>query len=377
VKTLKIAHLVPTLHPNGPEIGLVDLAGAAGEAGLELVVIGLAATSDTTHVSALRRLGVPVVELGLARWDPRTVARTAAELRTHGAQLVHTHLPPADVVGAAAATRNRIPAVSTLHRIENMPADRGDRLKRTARIVARRQFMARTIAISRVQLEWYRGLTGSGRNLVVVPNGVADPGVPDPAVRRARRAALDVADHEVLVVSSAPMRRGEGHELLLDAVEALPDGLPLSVALAGDGPLRPWLESRVDRNNDLSGRVRFVHRHQDPAGLLAAADLVVHTARSGAAPTALLRAMAAGVPVVATRVGGIPEIVTPSTGVLVPLSAPALVDALVGLTEDDERRERMAAAARARFLAEYDAVGWARRLRGVYDDVLSRTASHA
>lgn len=175
------------------------------------------------------------------------------------------------------------------------------------------------------------------------------------------------------MVSSAPMRRGEGHELLLDAVEALPDDLPLAVALAGDGPLRPWLESRVDRTGDLSGRVRFVHRHQDPTGLLAAADLVVHTARSGAAPTALLRAMAAGVPVVATRVGGVPEIVTPATGVLVPLSAAALADALVGLTDDGERRARMAAAARARFLAEYDAAGWARRLRAVYDDVLART----
>jgi glycosyltransferase involved in cell wall biosynthesis len=356
---VKVAHLVPTLNPNGPEIGLVDLAGSAGEAGLELVVIALAATSDTTHVSALRRLGVPVVELGLARWDPRTVTRTAAQLRAHGAQLVHTHLPPADVVGAAAAVRTRIPAVSTLHRIENMPADRGDRLKRTTRILARRQFMARTIAISRVQLEWYRGIAGSGRNLVVVPNGVADPGVPDPAARRARRAALDVA--------------GEGHELLLDALEALPDELPLAVALAGDGPLRPWLESRVDSGDDLSGRVRFVHRHQDPAGLLAAADIVVHTARSGAAPTALLRAMAAGVPVVATRVGGVPEIVTPATGVLVPLTAPALTDALVDLTEDGDRRARMAAAARARFLAEYDAAGWARRLRAVYDDVLART----
>ncbi len=371
---MKVAHLVPTLNPNGPEIGLVDLAGAAGEAGLELVVIALATTSDTTQVSALRRLGVPVAELGLARWDPRTVTRTAAQLRAHGVQLVHTHLPPADVVGAAAAARNRIPAVSTLHRIENLPADRGDRLKRTARILARRQAMARTIAISRVQLEWYRGIAGSGRTLVVVPNGVADPGTPDPAARQARRAALDVADHEVLVVSNAPMRRGEGHELLLDAVEALPDELPLAVALAGDGPLRPWLESRVDSGGDLSGRVRFVHRHQDPAGLLAAADLVVHTARSGAAPTALLRAMAAGVPVIATRVGGIPEIVTPAAGVLVPMSAPALVDALVGLTEDDERRARMAAAARARFLAEYDAAGWARRLRGVYDDVLARRA---
>lgn len=374
---MKVAHLVPTLHPNGPEIGLTDLATAAPGAGLELVVVAIASTSDTTHVSALRRLGVPVVELGLARWDPRTVTRTAAQLRAHGVQLVHTHLPPADVVGAAAAVRNRIPAVSTLHRIENLPADRGDRLKRTARIVARQRFMSRTIAISQVQLEWYRGLSGTGRNLVVVPDGVADPGLPDPALRRARRAALGVADHEVLVVSSAPMRRGEGHELLLDALEALPDALPLAVALAGDGPLRPWLESRVDAVPDLESRVRFVHRHQDPAGLLAAADLVVHTARSGAAPTALLRAMAAGVPVVATRVGGIPEIVTPATGVLVPLRAPALVDALVGLTEDTARRERMAAAARARFLTEYDANGWARRLRQVYDEVLARTPSRA
>jgi glycosyltransferase involved in cell wall biosynthesis len=374
---VKIAHLVPTLHPNGPEIGLVDLAGAAREADLELVVIALAGTTDTTQVSALQRLGVPVVELGLARWDPRAVPRTAAQLRKHGVQVVHTHLPPADVVGAAAALRARLPTVSTLHRIENLPADRGDRLKRTARILARQRFMARTIAISQVQREWYRGLSGSGRNIVVVPNGVTDPGPVDPVLRRARRAALEIDDREVLVVGNAPMRRDQGHELLLDAVEALPDGLPLAVALAGDGPLRPWLESRVDGSDDLAGRVRFVHRHQDPAGLLAAADLVVHTARSGAAPTALLRAMAAGVPVVATRVGGVPEIVTTASGVLVPLNPGALVDALVTLTEDGDRRSRMAGAARERFLAEYDATGWARRLRGVYDAVLGPTATHA
>jgi glycosyltransferase involved in cell wall biosynthesis len=374
---VKIAHLVPTLHPNGPEIGLVDLAGAAREADLELVVIALAGTTDTSQVSALQRLGVPVVELGLARWDPRAVPRTAAQLRKHGVQVVHTHLPPADVVGAAAALRARLPAVSTLHRIENLPADRGDRLKRTARILARQRFMARTIAISQVQREWYRGLTGSGRNIVVVPNGVSDPGPVDPALRRARRAALEIDEREVLVVGNAPMRRDQGHELLLDAVEALPDGLPLAVALAGDGPLRPWLESRVDGSDDLAGRVRFLHRHQDPAGLLAAADLVVHTASSGAAPTALLRAMAAGVPVVATRVGGVPEIVTTATGVLVPLNPGALVDALVTLTEDGERRGRMAEAARERFLAEYDAISWARRLRGVYDAVLGASATRA
>jgi glycosyltransferase involved in cell wall biosynthesis len=368
---VKIAHLVQTLHPDAPEIGLVDLAGAAREIDLELVVIALASTSETSQVSALHRLGVPVKELGLGPWDPRAVTRTAQLMRQQGVQLVHTHLPAADVVGAAAAVRNRIPAVSTLHRIENLPADRVDRLKRTARILARQRFMSRTIAISQAQVEWYRSLgSDTPQDLVLLPNGVTDPGPVDASERERRRAALGVADGEVLAVSTAPMRRDQGHELLLDALDSLPDGLPLVVAMAGDGPLRPWLESRVDGSDDLTRHVRFVHRHQEPAALLGAADLVLHNARSGAAPTALLRAMAAGVPAVASRVGGVPEIVTSDTGMLVSLHPAAIADALVALTEDDARRQRLGAAARARFLAEYEAVGWARRLHELYRDVL-------
>jgi glycosyltransferase involved in cell wall biosynthesis len=306
----------------------------------------------------------------LARWDPRAVARTAQLLRNRKAQLVHTHLPPADVVGAAAAVRCRIPAVSTLHRVENMPADRGDRLKRTARILARHRFMAKTIAISQVQREWYRGLSGLDVNLVVVPNGVTDPGPINLAERSRRRAALDVGDDAVLALSTAPMRRDQGHELLLDAVELLPDGAQVVVALAGDGPLRPWLESRVSANPELDARVRFVHRQHDPIGLLSASDVVLHTSRSGAAPTSLLRAMAAGVPAVAARVGGIPEIVTSATGILVPLAAGPIADALVSLAADPDRRQRLGAAAQQRFRVEFEAVGWAKRLVAVYESVL-------
>jgi glycosyltransferase involved in cell wall biosynthesis len=367
---VKIAHLVPTLHPDGPEIGLVDLAGAAREVGIELVVVALASTSDTSQLGALRRLGVPVAELGLAPWDPRAVTKTARLLRERRVDLVHTHLPPADVVGAAAALRNRVPAVSTLHRIENLPADRVDRLKRSAKILARQRFMTRTIAISQVQREWYRGLSGSDENLIVVPNGVVDPGPADPAARQRRRTALDAGDTDVVALCTAPMRRDQGHALLLDAVESLPDGLPLVVVLAGDGPLRPWLESRVAATEALDERVRFVHRSQDPSELLAAADLAVHTARAGAQPTSLVRAMAAGQPTIATRVGGVPELVTHATGILVPLDARPIADALVTLTDDTDRRERMGAAARDRYLAGFEAVGWARRLKEVYTSVL-------
>lgn len=363
---MKVAHLVPTLHPDGPEIGLVDLAAVARGADIDLVVLSLASTSDTAQVSALRRAGVPVAELDLFPWDPRAIARTARLMREQKVELVHTHLPQADVVGAAAALRNRIPAVSTLHRIENLPADRLDRLKRTAKILARQRFMTRTLAISQVQREWYRGLAGPQADVLLVPNGVADPGMADPAVRSKRRTSLEVVDADILALSMAPMRRDQGHELLLDAVEALPDDLPLVVALAGDGPLRPWLESRVASTESLAERVRFVHRHRDPAELLAAADVVLHTARAGALPTSLLRAMAMGLPAIATRVGGIPEVITSDTGVLVALDAIAVANALTALTDDAARRARLGAAARARFLTEYEASAWARRLHEVY-----------
>lgn len=368
---MKVAHLVPTLHPGGPETGLVDLAGAAAHAGLELMVVALSSTSDTTQVSALRRLGVPVAELGLAPWDPRAAGRVARALRERGAQIVHTHLPQADVAGAAAAIRLRVPAVSTLHRIENEPADRLDRLRRTARILARQRFMARTIAISRTQREWYRGLGGPPGDIVVLPDGVVDPGIVDAAERARVRALLEVGDGETLAVSTAPMRRDAGHELLLDAVELVPATTSLTVALAGDGPLRPWLESRVAATDALRDRVRFVHRGQDPVTLLGSADLVLHTSASGALPTALLRAMAAGVPAVATRVGGVPEIVSGDTGVLVPLQPGPISDALTALAADPSRRERLGAAARRRYLAEFEAVGWAQRLRTLYDGVLT------
>jgi glycosyltransferase involved in cell wall biosynthesis len=373
---VKITHLVPSLNPGGPEIGLVDLATAAPRAGLEISVVALATASDTEQVSALRKLGVPVAELGLAPWDPRAVPRVVRALREQRAQAVHSHGPAADVVGAAAANRAHVPAVSTLHAVRNAPAEFGDRLRRSARLIARQRFVTRTIAISRVQQDWYRGVSGPGPldaevDTVVVPSGVLDPGPVDPAERARRRAALGVDERDVLAVSYAPMRRDgsdgdHGHELLLEAAELLPDELPLVIALAGDGPLRPYYESRVDETDELDHRVRFAHRHLDRSALLAAADVVLYTARFGAAPTLLLRAMAFGLPVVATRVGGIPEIVSPDTGVLVPLSAAGLADALVQLTEDADRRAAAGRAARERFLADFEAEGWARRLAEVY-----------
>ena len=171
---MKVAHLVSSFSADpgsgdGPGDELVDLAAVAGPTGVEPVVVVLGSSGDRWDVDRLRRLKVPVVELGLAPWDPRAVGRTVRLLREHGVELLHTHERAADVVGALATRLPGgvpVPMVSTLYPGENLPTNPADRLRRTAKILLRRRIAARTIAISHLQRERYRRFSGTDRALV-------------------------------------------------------------------------------------------------------------------------------------------------------------------------------------------------------------------
>lgn len=370
---LRVAHVIHSLGPGGAESVLVDLAAAAGSAGLELLVIALSPTPQPVHAAALRALGVPVVELELPRWDPRALPGTLAALRSFRAELVHTHLKHADLIGAAAGRRLGLPVVSTLHIVEDAPAGSLGRAKRAAGLAVRRRTAARTIALSDAQRGWYRALTGSEDRLVVLPNGVADPGATDRSRRLAVRAELGIDEATPLIVSAALMRPEKGHDLLLDAVSRLSADRPPVALLAGDGVLRPELEARVRADERLAARVRFLGYRADVPALFAAADLVLHTSLADALPTSVMQALAVGVPVVATRVGGIPDIVGEDAGLLVPPEPAAVAHAVDRLLGDAGLRIAMGAAGRRRFLEEFEATGWAHRLRALYDAVLEES----
>lgn len=367
---LRVAHLIHSLGPGGAEGVLAELAAVAPHADLDLVVVGLSPAADPVYVPLLRDLGIPVVELDLPRWDPRAVPAAIRVLREHHVDLIHTHLKHADLVGVAAGARLRLPVVSTLHVIEEAPPGRLGAFKRAAGLLVRRRFAARTIALSRSQRDWYVAMAGSNRGLVVLPNGVADPrgtGQQEPA---RLRAEVGVPDGGLLVASASLMRPEKGHELLLDAVAMMPADLPVTVALAGDGPLRDALERRVAAD-PLLGRVRFLGYRNDVPVLLAAADIVLHTSLEDALPTTLMQALSVGTPTVATDVGGIADIVSDGeTGLLTPTDPAAIAAAVTKLAVDPALRARFATAGRDRFLDRFEATGWADRLRAVYESVL-------
>ncbi|MEQ3554382.1 glycosyltransferase family 4 protein [Pseudonocardia nematodicida] len=366
---MKIGHLVESLDPHGVAAALVDLSAAGRAAGIDLVVVALAPSGHPGIAAALERSGATSVELNVAPWDPRAIPKVVEVLRSAGVELVHSHGPRPDVVASAAAARLRIPAISTLHRVHDQPADRADRLRRTAKTLARKRFMTRTIATSVLQRDWYHRVAGSTEGLSVIPDGAADPGVATPEEIARFRQGLGVGSDDVVAVSVAPMRRGQGQDMLLDAVAELPEDEPVTVVLGGDGPLRPWLESRVSGDDALSGRVVF-RRRADPVELLRGADVQLHTTRHDTMPRPLILGQGTGTPAVATRVGGIPEIVTRDTGALTAVSSSRIADELARMVRDPDLRRRRGAAARRRFLERFEAGVWAAQLGEVYRSAL-------
>jgi glycosyltransferase involved in cell wall biosynthesis len=363
---MRVAHVIHSLQPGGAEAVLVDLARVAPTAGLEVAVVPLVRADDDRHERALRQQGVAVFGLDLtSRWDPRAFGRALSRLRTWQPDVVHTHLKHADLVGAVVARRLHRPMISTLHIVD----DQGGLLPRAKRHLAasfRVSAAARTVAVSEAQRQWYLDAfpRADPQRVVTIHNGVGDH---PQATSQAARRALGIPDDDFVVVQVGLLREGKGHHDLLAAVDELRDhdDVPdLHVLVAGDGPLREELE-------DAAGpEVHLLGYREDVSSLLRAADIVVQPSWFDALPTTLIQALAAGRPAVATRVGGIPEIVTPDCGVLVRPRAPTeLAEAIRRLARDPARRASLGAAARARYEAVFEATRWAARLRALYREL--------
>jgi glycosyltransferase involved in cell wall biosynthesis len=190
----------------------------------------------------------------------------------------------------------------------------------------------------------------------VVHNGI-DPG---PQVsgteRRAARAALGLPEDALVVGTVGRLDPVKDFETLIRGFAECADRLPRArLVIVGEGPERASLEA-VARDSGLDGLVVFTGHRQDVRALLPAFDLFVNSSIHEGISLTILEAMAARVPVIATSVGGNPEIVTADTGVLVPARSPeSIARALLELAGDETVRSRMSKAGRARVERSFSA----------------------
>ncbi|MBL8101269.1 MAG: glycosyltransferase family 4 protein, partial [Anaerolineales bacterium] len=194
----------------------------------------------------------------------------------------------------------------------------------------------------------------SPERIEIIPNGI-QPFQVDPVQRRIVRGSLGLQEGDIFLLSVGRLVYEKGHEYLIRAMAEVVQQFPAAKAgICGSGPLYEFLESLIDRNK-LDDRVKLLGKWDEIPHLLAAADIFILPSRWEGLPMALLEGMMASLPVIATRVDGVEEvIVNGAQGLLVPLEdADALGKAILQLLSDPEKRALMGSSARARVFEGY------------------------
>ena len=240
------------------------------------------------------------------------------------------------------------------------------------------EFMARIVAVSETHARYLRDVTGlpAGR-IVVIENGIDVDAWPvaTPARRREARTALGIDAADAVVTMVAAMRPEKAHDVLLHAVEILhASGRRVRVLLAGDGPLLETLRRDAQRRG-IADRVEFLGIRRDVARLLHASDAVVLPSRAvvETLPLSVLEAMASGVPVIASRVGSVPEVVVDGeTGRLVaPGDAMELARVIAATLDDAMAAGRWSREARRRVEARYSVDRTTARYEQLFDELMT------
>jgi glycosyltransferase involved in cell wall biosynthesis len=285
--------------------------------------------------------------------------------------VVHTHGYRADVVDAGVARRLGIATLTTVHGFTG-----GDWKNRLYELLQRRAFR-RFDAVVAVSRPLGNALAADGvprGRLHVIQN--AWDGAVALLERPAARRALGVPDEGFRVGWVGRMSREKGPDVILQALALLGDA-PVELSMLGDGEERTRLQSRGEVLG-VAARTTWHGTVDEAAPLFPAFDVFVLSSRTEGTPMALFEAMAAGVPVVATTVGGVPDVVSAAEAILVPPDDPAsLADAVRETLGNPAAARDRARAARRRLEREFAVQPWLERYETLYGTIRRRGAALA
>ena len=361
---MRIVHLVIGGEIAGGQLVALQLARGARDRG---DVVSFVSPADGSFAARAREDGFAVDFADVRRtYRLDGVLRLARRLRRERADVLHTHtLAAANALARTAGRLARVPVVSHLHIANHFrPATRA-LLSGLDNATAR--FAAALVAVSEDTRRAYEE-QGYPHRIRVVYNGVTAA----PADANGLREELSIPLDAPLVAEVGRLCDVKGQRELIDAVARLPGAHAVLVGadLERGGAYEQTLRQRADELG-VTDRVVFAGYRDDAARIVAAADVVALPSWTEGLPLVVLEAMTLGRPVVATTVGGTPELVADGeTGLLVPpRDVEALTAALKRVLDDEGLRRRLGEAGRHRVAERFSSEAMTRNVLAVYDEV--------
>jgi glycosyltransferase involved in cell wall biosynthesis len=343
-----VALVVTRMPPGGKERVVMHLASDLRALGVETMIVCLVDKGEFGQVCADGGLRVEALN-SQGSWDCATIARLSKLLKGFRPDVINVHdrhsVPYAFL---AAGFGWRYPLVVTCHGLLMQDAEGRwpERLAmRGVRVVT---------AVSDQTIREYSAMVGWSGPVEIIVNGV-DAVARDPVLRTQVRKEIGLSDDEFVFLAVGNVNPEKGYEDLLAATSVLWANPPTRrpVVLVAGGTQNQGYVARLEsiaQRLSLQEKVRFLGQRSDVQALYSAADAFVLSSRKEGHPMVLLEAMGAGLPVIATRVGGVPTVVEhEENGLLVPPESPQeLAAAMRRLMDDDELARRLGQAAHGR-----------------------------
>lgn len=388
---IRILRVIGRLNVGGPALHVAYLSAGLAERGYETTLVaGNVARGEDSMTFVTESLGVPVVRLGEMRRDisPLRDARAAAHLvrliketRPH---ILHTHMAKAGAVGrlAALASGDARPPV-ILHTFHGHVLRHYFGPVRNAAFRRLERWLARTttalVAVSpEVRDELVELGVAPAEKFVVIRLGIELPGrVGAEDGRVEQRRMLGIPPERFVVGWIGRMTEVKRTDDVLRIFRQLREnGVDACLCLVGDGPDRPVLERRAKELGIMRDTL-FLGFQQDVAPFYASFDALLLPSVSEGTPVSAIEALAAGKPVVATRVGGVPDVVRDGEdGLLAEAGAiDDLCERLIRLARDPALRERMGASGRERVAGRYGVERLVDEVDSLYRSLLAASSS--
>lgn len=367
VGKLRICHLITDLGPAGAERSLYDLVTRLDGDRFDVQVVALRGGPVQQWLS---RAGIPVTVLHLrGKWDVLRLRRLTQVLRDAQPDIVHTHLFHADLAGRPAARLAAVPHL--IHTVRTAEGRFRPWQFSYARFLG--GYCDRLVCISESVRRHHKLHSGvPAHKYTVIHNGVDVARFRrDSAARKRLRKEWGIPAGHVVVGYVGRLAPEKGIDILLSAISHLgARGEPVNVVIAGQGPRQHMVENFI-RYGEGGKQCRMLGFVQDVPSLLSAVDVVVVPSRWEGFGLSAAEAMAAGLPVIASDVGHLQDmIVHGETGLLVERGdVVAISEAIGSLAEDADGRKRLGAAAKKHVTSTYPIEATVSAHEALYTDV--------